>query len=114
MGFKANHTVHHNNVVFAEGDAVKFTDDEIAQYQNAEAGPIAELLARNAITPFSPIVDKARVALEEPLEGKTPAQLGKIAKDLGIPKEPKLEGQELLDAITAKRAEIAEQADKAA
>lgn len=132
MGFTAKHTVHHNGVQSDALKPVKFTDDEVAAFRADETGPIADLLARGAIegeldkSPATKAAGKAAEASlavdaqqngdtsEKSLTAMSPMQLGAIAKKLGIPKEPKLAGEELIKAIEAKRAEIAEQSDKIA
>lgn len=113
MGFRAKHGVNHNNKLYLEGETVTFSDEELEAYKADESGPVAELLARGAIEAFSPIVVEAQQALEAPLASMTPQQLGAVAKKLGIPKEPKLERDDLIKAIGEKRAEIAAQAKPA-
>ncbi|WP_052730186.1 hypothetical protein [Sphingomonas sp. SRS2] len=124
MGFTAKHTVHHNGTESVEGKPVKFTDAEMAEYRKDQTGPIADLLERGAIEGAldkeggakaggGKAADKPTAAAsadeagEKPLAEMLPMQLGALAKKLGIPKEPKLVGEDLIAAIEAKRAEIA-------
>lgn len=113
MGFKAKHGVNHNGTLYGEGTTVKFTAEELAEYEAGETGPIADLLERDAIERFSPIVEAARDVLEKPLAEMTAAERAKIAQKLGIPKTPKLDDDAMIAAIEAKRAELAAQAEQA-
>ncbi|ARR52038.1 hypothetical protein HY78_00465 [Rhizorhabdus wittichii DC-6] len=110
MGFKAKHGVNHNGTLYGEGATVKFTAEELAEYEADETGPIADLLERNAIERFSPIVEKARDVLEKPLAEMTEAEIAKLAQELGI---PPLDEATMLVEIETRRSEIAAQADQA-
>lgn len=98
--YRAKHHVDHNQVAYEPDEIVRFTEEELAQFDASRTGPLAQLLAAGAIEGERPRTDLAPG--EQSVE-----QLVAIARAMGLPVAEPLDRFELLASIGEARARLA-------
>lgn len=100
MAYTAKHDIQLDQIAYLPGDPVRFSADDLAEYEDTRTGPVAELLACGAIE-GEPIRPGAAPSLQ------SDEQLVAIAQAMGIGVPVPFARDGLLAAIADARARLA-------